>query len=119
MIKRCIIRHLVKHILELQKDKGELTDRYKELEKKNAELKETYKKQRNRRIDELQKKNAELRKDRDRWMQVDKEDCDNWRKDKKLAEAKEILKKFLDAKSIEETCVAESEAEQFLEGIRA
>jgi hypothetical protein len=31
-----------------------------------------------------------------------------------LLKAKEILKKFLDAKSIEETCVAESEAEQFL-----
>ena len=27
---------------------------------------------------------------------------------------KELLRKFLDAKSIEETCVAESEAEQFL-----
>ena len=32
----------------------------------------------------------------------------------KLTKAKEILRKFLDAKSIEETCVAESEAEQFL-----
>ena len=31
-----------------------------------------------------------------------------------LTKAKEILRKFLDAKSIEETCVAESEAEQFL-----
>ena len=33
---------------------------------------------------------------------------------KQLTKAKEILRKFLDAKSIEETCVAESEAEQFL-----
>lgn len=32
----------------------------------------------------------------------------------KLYKAKEILRKFLDAKSIEERCVAESEAEQFL-----
>lgn len=32
----------------------------------------------------------------------------------KLNEAKGIISKFLNAKSIEETCVAESEAEQFL-----
>lgn len=31
-----------------------------------------------------------------------------------LSKAKELLRKFLEAKSIEETCVAESEAEQFL-----
>lgn len=36
------------------------------------------------------------------------------RNKEKLIEAKEILRKFLDAKSIEETCVAESEVEQFL-----
>ena len=35
---------------------------------------------------------------------------------KQLTKAKEILRKFLDAKSIEETCVAESEAEQLLNG---
>ena len=35
----------------------------------------------------------------------------------KLTKAKEILRKFLDAKSIEETCVAESEAEQFLRNL--
>ena len=34
--------------------------------------------------------------------------------DKQLTKAKEILRKFLDAKSIEETCVAESEADKFL-----
>jgi predicted Ser/Thr protein kinase len=33
---------------------------------------------------------------------------------RKLDEAKEIIGKFLNAKSIEETCVAESEAEKFL-----
>ena len=33
---------------------------------------------------------------------------------KKLIKAKEILRKFLDAKSIEETYVAESEADKFL-----
>lgn len=31
-----------------------------------------------------------------------------------FAKAKELLRKFLDANSIEETCVAESEAEHFL-----
>lgn len=36
------------------------------------------------------------------------------RNKEKLIEAKEILRKFLDAKSIEETCVSESEVEQFL-----
>lgn len=36
------------------------------------------------------------------------------RNKEKLIKAKEILRKFLDAKSIEETCVAESEVEQFL-----
>ena len=35
-----------------------------------------------------------------------------------LLKAKEILKKFLDAKNIEETCVAESEAEKFLKEYR-
>lgn len=47
---------------------------------------------REKRIAELEKENAELTK------------------------AKEILRKFLDAKSIEERCVAESEAEHFLNG---
>lgn len=32
-----------------------------------------------------------------------------------LTKAKEIIKKFLDAKNIEDTCVAESEAEHFLQ----
>ena len=34
-----------------------------------------------------------------------------------LTKAKELLRKFLDAKSIEETCVAESEAEHFLNSL--
>ena len=33
---------------------------------------------------------------------------------KQLTKAKDILRKFLDAKSIEETCSAESEADKFL-----
>ena len=39
------------------------------------------------------------------------------RNKEKLNKAKELLRKFLDAKSIEETCVAESEAEQFLRNL--
>ena len=38
----------------------------------------------------------------------------NEQKALQLYKVKEILRKFIDAKSIEETCVAESEAEQFL-----
>ena len=38
----------------------------------------------------------------------------NEQKALQLYKVKEILRKFLDAKSIEETCVAESEAERFL-----
>lgn len=37
------------------------------------------------------------------------------KKSSQLTKAKEIIKKFLDAKNIEDTCVAESEAEHFLQ----
>ena len=36
--------------------------------------------------------------------------------EKQLTKAKELLRKFLDAKNIEERCVAESEADHFLSG---
>ena len=36
------------------------------------------------------------------------------KQEKQLTQAKELLRKFLDSKSIEETCVAESETEHFL-----
>lgn len=39
--------------------------------------------------------------------------CEDY-KNPQLTKAKELLRKFLGAKSIEETCIAESEAEQFL-----
>ena len=41
----------------------------------------------------------------------------NEQKALQLYKAKEILRKFIDAKSIEETCVVESEAEQFLRNL--
>lgn len=69
------------------------------------------------------KQNAELKEQLgDKVMQKRKDKADlvwklktaNEQKAVQLTKAKEILRKFLDAKSIEETCVAESEAEQFL-----
>lgn len=67
--------------------------------------------------------NAELKEQLgDKFMQKQKDKADlvwklktaNEQKASQLYKAKEILRKFLDAKSIEERCVAESEAEQFL-----
>lgn len=67
--------------------------------------------------------NAELKEQLgDKVMQKQKDKADlvwklktaNEQKASQLYKAKEILRKFLDAKSIEERCVAESEAEQFL-----
>lgn len=75
------------------------------------------------RIIELEKENAELKEQLgDKVMQKWKDKADfvwklktaNEQKAVQLTKAKEILRKFLDAKSIEETCVAESEADKFL-----
>ena len=67
---------------------------------------------REKRIAELEKENAEL-KDKLEILIAVGNTCTKGLS-KQLIKAKEILRKFLDAKSIEETCVAESEAEQFL-----
>ena len=75
------------------------------------------------RITELEKENAELKEQLgDKVMQKRKDKADlvwklktaNEQKAVQLTKVKEILRKFLDAKSIEETCVAESEADKFL-----
>ena len=75
------------------------------------------------RIVELEKENAELKEQLgDKAMQKRKDKADlvwklktaNEQKAVQLTKAKEILRKFLDAKSIEETCVAESGADKFL-----
>ena len=75
------------------------------------------------RIIELEKETAELKEQLgDKVMQKRKDKADlvwklktaNEQKAVQLTKAKEILRKFLDAKSIEETCVAESEADKFL-----
>ena len=74
-------------------------------------------------ITELEKENAELKEQLgDKVMQKRKDKADlvwklktaNEQKAVQLTKAKEILRKFIDAKSIEETCVAESEADKFL-----
>ena len=78
------------------------------------------------RIIELEKENAELKEQLgDKIMQKRKDKADlvwklktaNEQKAVQLTKAKEILRKFLDAKSIEETCVVESEADKFLSEI--
>ena len=75
------------------------------------------------RIEKLEKENAKLKEQLgDKVMQKQKDKADlvwklktaNEQKAVQLTKAKEILRKFLDAKSIEETCVAESEAYKFL-----
>ena len=80
-------------------------------------------KPREERIVSLEKENAELKEQLgDKVMQKRKDKADlvwklktaNEQKAVQLTKAKEILRKFLDAKSIEETCVAESEADKFL-----
>lgn len=73
-------------------------------------------------IQELKKENAQLKKqqfslrnERNTFLAQNEqyeEDLINFNEN--LTKAKELLRKFLGAKSIEETCIAESEAEQFL-----
>ena len=75
-------------------------------------------KPRENRIEELEKENAELKEqclilaDCDTYYSTCKNE--NVEMKKQLAKAKELLRKFLDSKSIDERCVAESEAEHFL-----
>lgn len=68
------------------------------------------------RIEELEKENTQLRLKLDAlegqtpWQDIkDKSEVIG-----QLTKAKELLRKFLDSKSIEEKCVAESEADKFL-----
>lgn len=73
-------------------------------------------------IKELKKENAQLKKqqfslrnERNTFLaQNEQYEKDLINFNENLTKAKELLRKFLDAKSIEETCVAESEAEQFI-----
>ena len=73
-------------------------------------------------IKELQKENAQLKKqqfslrnERNTFLaQNEQYEKDLINFNENIIKAKELLRKFLDAKSIEETCVAKSEAEQFL-----
>ena len=86
-----------------RKEIGCPCEKYKSYKDENAELKE-------RLGDKV------MQKQKDKADFVWKLKTANEQKAIQLTKAKEILRKFLDAKSIEETCVAESEAEQFLKG---
>lgn len=71
--------------------------------------------------DEIKDKISMALKDKDPLLQqgfeiICKENNENVEIKKQLTKAKEILRKFLDAKSIEDRCVVESEAEHFLNG---
>ena len=79
--------------LDLEKENAEAKERIKTLEYRCENIKDTDTME----LVALQKENAELVKDRDRWMQVDKEDCENWSKDKKqLTKAKVALRNVID-----------------------
>lgn len=86
-----------------RKEIGCPCEKYKSYKDENAELKEKL----GDKVMQKQKDKADL---------VWKLKTANEQKASQLYKAKEILRKFLDAKSIEERCVAESEAEQFLNG---
>ena len=84
-----------------RKEIGCPCEKYKSYKDENAELKERL----GDKVMQKQKDKADL---------VWKLKTANEQKALQLCKAKEILRKFLDAKSIEETCVAESEAYKFL-----
>ena len=71
-----------------------------------------------KRIEELEKEITKLKGDADSVFDnrcKGDDPCPHLKKkDEQLTKAREIIRKFLNAKSIEETCVVESEAEQFL-----
>ena len=70
---------------------------------------------REKRIEELEKENAELKDKLERLALVGNTAIKGL--NYQLTEAKELLRKFLGAKSLEETFVAESEAEKFLKEV--
>ena len=87
-----------------RKEIGCPCEKYKSYKDENAELKERL----GDKVMQKQKDKADL---------VWKLKTANEQKAVQLTKAKEILRKFLDTKSIEETCVAESEADKFLSGV--
>ena len=69
----------------------------KELQQGNAELKKTYRKQRNKRIDELQKANAELKKQLEMSNKVYNDNCDySHHIEDQLTKAKVALRNVID-----------------------
>ena len=115
------INMLSRHILELQADKGRLTDSVRELEEKLANA-DYQLEGRDLEIKELEKENAELKSENQKWKdewqeQVQKATDEGYARTLQtiqLTKAKELLKQFLNAKNGEDTYKAEWEAEQFL-----
>lgn len=70
---------------------------------------------REKRVEELEKENKELKDKLERLAIVENTAIKGL--NYQLTEAKELLRKFLGAKSLEETFVAESEAEKFLKEV--
>jgi hypothetical protein len=97
----------IEQVERLKKENTELRERNQKLLESCDETQELLDKQIEATY-KLVEENAELKKENESLTNVKNIYIGD------LLKAKEILKKFLDAKSIEETCVAESEAEQFL-----
>ncbi len=106
-------------IEELEKENAELkTKKIPQLERKIASIRGAHSvdcrklNARTEQVERLKKENAELKDDNivmaNNYSKMERKFYDNFYK------VKDLLRKFLEAKSIEETCVAESEAEQFL-----
>ena len=108
------IAELEQKLEQTEKDLADYQFNYptiKELQKENAELKKTYRKQRNKRIDELQKENAELKKKYVRNI-IDCDICDTYC-NSQLTKAKEIIHKVCYEYGIYDKDLME-EAKQFL-----
>ena len=129
-----LCRSAVERIEELEKENAELKEKIsvllsckncsenkggwicvKEYENKCLAQKIEYIKELKKENAQLKKQQFSLRNERNTFLaQNEQYEKDLINFNENLTKAKELLRKFLDAKSIEETCVAESEAEQFI-----
>lgn len=121
-----------KRIADLEKENAELKAvKVPQLERKIASIRGCHSvdakklKARTEQVERLKKENAELRKIAEFEKSVNGEftAIEKLRelrlKNEQLTKAKDLLRKFLESKSIEETCIAESEAERFLKEAEA
>ena len=113
------IEELEQKLEQTEKDLADYQFNYptiKELQKENEELKKTYRKQRNKRIDELQKENSELKAFKEKCKFNVSDLCKDIENEKQLTKAKELLKWALhsDPEHDEDFEKKWDEAEQFL-----